>query len=227
MEAGSLPFPGWYGGWDNPTWTFPDPKYPAIANPVTAGDASATTEVVPDRGNQGCVSWGAVIVSTTVQNSDNDGLLDVWKTKHGYCDASINEGVCSGVGDPAWVDLTGAVPGKQDVFVQLDYMCSIVTGTSVTSPGSCDTTNRLFVRSALDGRWDGCCPEGSYGIQQQPRQPPCHFHVTLYRKNLARTSPARHRRSAHSPISRAWLDGREVLYFLRISSSTPTPVTSA
>ncbi len=139
--SGQPAFPGYYGSWDNPTWAFPDPKYPAIGNPVTAGDALATTRVVPAGGNQGCVSWGAVIVSTTVQNSDNDGLLDVWKTKHGYCDASINEGVCSGVGDPAWVDLTGAVPGKQDVFVQLDYMCSIVTGTSVTSPGSCDTTN--------------------------------------------------------------------------------------
>ena len=117
-KNGLPPFPGWYGSWDNPTWTFTNP----ITNPIHANDASATTSVVPSSSNQGCVSWGAVIVSTTVQNSDQDGLLDAWKATHGYCDASVNEGSCSGPGDPAWVDLTGAATGQKDVFVQLDYM---------------------------------------------------------------------------------------------------------
>jgi hypothetical protein len=146
---GQPPFPGYYGSWDNTTWTFPypgntvPPNYPA--NPVPGGVGSlpsATTMVVPTTSNAGCVSWGAVIFSTTVQNTDNDGLLDVWKTNHGYCDASVNEGVCAKT-DPSWVDLTGAgMPGDgKDVFVQLDYMCSSVTGTSVSAPGSCNTTN--------------------------------------------------------------------------------------
>ena len=131
-------FPGYYGTWDNPTWTFTN----ANLNPVkgadasgNGGDASATTMVVPTTSNQGCVSWGAVIFSTTVENTDNDGLLNVQKMNQGYCDASIKEGKCSGPGDPAWVDLTGAVRGQKDVFVQLDYMCKSVTG-----PGTCDTT---------------------------------------------------------------------------------------
>ena len=83
------PFPGYYNGsWDNPTWSFS-----GGGNPVKENDASLTTTVVPNASNGGCVSWGAVIASTTVQNSDNDGILDVWKQKQGYCDASVNEGV--------------------------------------------------------------------------------------------------------------------------------------
>ena len=129
---GSLPpFPGYYNGsWDNPTWSFS-----GASNPVQANDASATTMVVPNASNSGCVSWGAVIVSTTVQSSDSDGILDVWKQKQGYCDASVNEGVCATT-DPSWVSLPGAASGEKDLFVQLDYMCSIVK-----ADGTCDTTN--------------------------------------------------------------------------------------
>ena len=125
------PFPGYYNGsWDNPTWSFS-----GDSNPVKANDASATTTVVPSPSNSGCVSWGVVIVSTTVQNSDNDGIVDAWKQKQGYCDASINEGVCATT-DPAWVSLPGATSGAKDLFVELDYMCSIVK-----ADGTCDTTN--------------------------------------------------------------------------------------
>ncbi len=141
---GLPPFPGFYGSWDNPTWTFPypgpnpPPNYPK-SNPVRDDDASATTMVAPATSNQGCVSWGAVIFSTTVQNTDNDGLLDVWKTNHGYCDASIHEGSCTvGMPSTGWVDLTGAgMPGKgKDVFVQLDYMCSVLN-----PDGTCNIQN--------------------------------------------------------------------------------------
>jgi hypothetical protein len=135
--SGSLPpFPGFYNGsWDNPTWSFPNNG----ANPVKANAASATTMVVPNSSNSGCVSWGAVIVSTTVQSSGDgivsDGLVDVWKKNSGYCDASVKEGVCSPT-DPSWVALPGATLGKKDLFVELDYMCSIVNAN-----GTCDTTN--------------------------------------------------------------------------------------
>jgi hypothetical protein len=125
------PFPGFYNGsWDNPTWSFI-----GNSNPVKANDSSATTTVVPSSSNSGCVSWGATIVSTTVQNSDNDGILDVWKQKQGYCDASVNGGVCS-TSDPTWVSLPGSISGKKDLFVELDYMCSIVN-----ADGTCDTIN--------------------------------------------------------------------------------------
>jgi hypothetical protein len=129
---GSLPpFPGYYNGsWDNPTWSFS-----GASNPVKANDASATTTVVPNSSNSGCVSWGVVVMSTTVQNSDNDGILDVWKQNQGYCDASVNGGVCSTT-DPSWVSLPGATSGAKDLFLELDYMCS-----TVKADGTCDTAN--------------------------------------------------------------------------------------
>src|SRR6266404_5803881 len=126
--GGQPAFPGFYGTWDNPTWTFGNTSVPAIANPVQAGDASATTQVIPSTSNQGCVSWGAVIFSTTVQGSDNDGLLASWKTNQGYCDAvAVDAGTCSRPGDPGWVDLPNAhIPGSgnRDVYIELHYMCS-------------------------------------------------------------------------------------------------------
>ena len=133
------PFPGYYGAWDNPTWTFTSTsKNPP--NPVTEGSSSATTEVVPSSVFKGCVSWGAVIVSTTVQNSDNDGILDSWKESSppGYCDAALENGVCSKGDslDPGWVPLPGAKHGEQDVFLQYDYMCSSMSsGSCVTGDG--------------------------------------------------------------------------------------------
>jgi hypothetical protein len=136
-------FPGYYVTWDNPTWTF-NSFSQNPPNPVTEDSSYATTQVVPSPSNQGCVSWGAVIVSTTVKNSDNDGILDSWKLSNprGYCDVAVNPS-CSGLGDPAWVDLTGATHGEQDVFLQYDYMCSKVTGTN-----SCDVAFQNYFLSA-------------------------------------------------------------------------------
>jgi len=150
------PFPGYYNGsWDNPTWSFS-----GAGNPIQANDASATTEVVPNPSNGGCVSWGAVIMSTTVQNSDNDGILDVWKHTQGYCDASVNEGACATT-DPSWVSLPGATSGKRDLFVELDYMCSIVN-----ADGTCDTTNGYSFypsASALAMLTNAFSPKGTNG----------------------------------------------------------------
>jgi hypothetical protein len=132
---GSLPsFPGFYNGsWDNPTWNFPNPG----ANPVKANDASATTTVTPNSSNGGCVSYGAIILGTTVESSDNDGLIDAWKQNNppGYCDASVHGGVCTTT-DSSWVALPGAKTGQKDLFVELDYLCSIVNAN-----GTCDTVN--------------------------------------------------------------------------------------
>jgi hypothetical protein len=144
------PFPGKYNGsWDNPTWSFP-----AGANPVHANDASATTMVVPNSQNSGCVSWGAVIVSTTVQSSGDgivsDGLVDVWKktppSASGYCDASVNEGVCrtGDPTDPSWVALPGATAGKKDLFVELDYMVGADTHSHYPPPGALTMMTNAF-----------------------------------------------------------------------------------
>jgi hypothetical protein len=102
------PFPGaMNGSWDNPTFD--------VSSYVPAGDENPVdTTVIPASTNSGCVSWGAVIFSTTVQDSDNDGLLDVWESNQGYTD----------VGTGAFVSLPGADPKKRDIFIQIDYLAS-------------------------------------------------------------------------------------------------------
>jgi hypothetical protein len=116
----SPPFPGYYNqSWDNPTWIVN-----SYGNAVQENDSSETASVMPAPTNSGCVSWGAVIFSTTVQDTDGDGLLDVWEKDGGYCDASINGGDCNhNSSDPAWVSLPDADPNKKDIYVQMDYMC--------------------------------------------------------------------------------------------------------
>jgi hypothetical protein len=107
---GSLPpFPGRYGSWDNPTWVLSNYGY------VQTTDTSETTSVVPSATNSGCVSWGAMILSTPVQDTDNDGLLDVWENNQGYTDAVSGQ----------QVSLPGANPNKKDLFVEVDWLSNL------------------------------------------------------------------------------------------------------
>ncbi len=101
------PFPGVYGAWDNPTWLAN--KYGAA---VIANDSAETASVLPAATNSGCVSWGAVIFSSTVQDTDGDGLLDVWETNQGYTDAVSGQ----------LVALPGANKNVKDIFVEVDYL---------------------------------------------------------------------------------------------------------
>src|SRR5262249_4566928 len=71
-----------------------------------------TTTVAPSNTNKGCTSWAAVAFKVNVQDSDHDGLLDIWKTNQGYND----------VKDGQFVALPGAVSGQKDVFIQIDYL---------------------------------------------------------------------------------------------------------
>ena len=103
------PFPGVYGSWDNPTWVLSHYGY------VKTTDTSETTLVTPSRSECGCVSWGAVILSTTVQDTDKDGLLDAWENDQGYTDAVSGQ----------WVALPGANPNKKDLFVEVDYLSNL------------------------------------------------------------------------------------------------------
>ncbi len=72
-------------------------------------------------------AWGAVVLSTPLNDSDGDGLPDAWEYAQGYYDTQ----------DPTQrIPLPGADPGVPDVFIQYDYMCSkVVNGTCDTSPG--------------------------------------------------------------------------------------------
>src|SRR5215471_5128189 len=176
---GQPAFPGWYGNWDNPTYTFGDTNYPyptnpvgppypntnLTVNPVQEDAASATTKVVPSTSQQGCVDWGVIIVETRVKNDDGDGLLNVWKSQQGYCDVAINPGTCTGSSDPSWVSLSGspvqpgdrgALLGHRDIFIQLDYMCQ----TKLSGTNACDTSGYSF------NPYNTTAPDGDTVIQE-------------------------------------------------------------
>jgi hypothetical protein len=111
LYPGQASFPGYYNGsWDNPTWV---PN--TYGNLVAANDSSEMISITPSATNSGCVSWGAMIFSTTVQDTDGDGLLDIWESEHGYTDAASGQSVA----------LPGADPNVKDIFVELDYLSNL------------------------------------------------------------------------------------------------------
>ena len=120
---GSSPsFPGVYGNWDNPTW-------------VVSGDVAsdpATVSVVPSSSNSGCVSWGAMILSTTVEDTDQDGLLNSWENNQGYTDAVSGQ----------FVALPGASATTKDLFLEADYLTKL--------DGTASAHSHLPKRQALD-----------------------------------------------------------------------------
>jgi hypothetical protein len=77
-------------------------------------------------------AYAAVIFSTPVNNSDNDGILNAWKAGPGQGDFHAGQPGYYDVKTGLWVPLPGAAHGQKDLFVQLDYMC-----TTVNSDGSC------------------------------------------------------------------------------------------
>lgn len=142
---GSLPpFPGVYGSWDNPTWVLSNYGY------VKATDTSETTSVVPVSSNKGCVSWGAMVMSSTVQDSDGDGLLDVWETKQGYTDAVSGQ----------WVPLPGANPNAKDLFVELDYLSNLdgaagpYLHSHLPKEASIDAVGEVFSKEGINIHFD-------------------------------------------------------------------------
>ncbi len=78
-------------------------------------------------------AYAAVILSTQVSNSDNDGILDAWKAGPAAGDFFAGQPGYYDVKSGSWVPLPGAVHGEKDLFVQLDYMCG-----AVLQDGSCD-----------------------------------------------------------------------------------------
>jgi hypothetical protein len=129
----SPPFPGVYGSWDNPTWS--------VGEYMTGSDQE-TTSVVPSSSNSGCVSWGAIVMSTTVQDSDGDGLLDTWEDHQGYFDPVSAQQVA----------LPGANPNHKDLFVEVDYLASRDSAGKVLH-------SHLPKKAALDAVGDAFSPQ--------------------------------------------------------------------
>jgi hypothetical protein len=174
LYTGLPPFPGIYnqntisasggGSWDNPTWT--------STTAVPADASSAMAQVVPSSSNSGCVNWGAVIFSTTVQSSDGDGLLDAWKNnkdqngnpKPGYIDVNPNTNVLGN-----WVALPGAVSGQKDLFVELDYVTSLSGSTGhshLPKQAALDKVGDALLRAGVHVHFD--LGPGIYQNQNPP-----------------------------------------------------------
>src|SRR6266567_2887717 len=118
LYPGLPPFPGVYnqnsintqtggGSWDNPTWS--------VNNIVKANDSLETASITTSPMSNACVSWSAFVFSTTVQNNDGDGLLDIWKSNQGYIDTQTGQ----------WVSLPGTTLGQKDLFVEIDYVSNL------------------------------------------------------------------------------------------------------
>ena len=127
------PFDGSAGSrWDNLTY----------AINLALGANQVTTQVTSNN-NQVCLSWGAVLMSTNVVNSDGDGILDSWKTNGLHLNVGspatsktssvpATFGGCSDYKNDPCENLSamGAVLGSsqhppsihKDIFVQLDWM---------------------------------------------------------------------------------------------------------
>jgi sugar lactone lactonase YvrE len=81
-------------------------------------------------------AYGAVIVSTQLNNPDNDGILGAWKTGPPATDFHGGEPGYYDVKTGAWVGLPGAKAGQKDLFVQLDYMCGAILGDGSCAPAA-------------------------------------------------------------------------------------------
>jgi len=137
--------------------------YDGVVGPATAkntnlfasggswyNSSNAVELVQPDQFNvtlNSGAAYAAVIVSTPVTNSDNDGILDAWKSGPPSGDFHAGQPGYYDVKDGSWVPLPGAQHGHKDLFVQLDYMCG-----AVLANGSCDPAQEnLFPSPDVQG----------------------------------------------------------------------------
>jgi Bacterial Ig-like domain (group 3)/MBG domain (YGX type)/Bacterial Ig-like domain (group 2) len=127
----SDPFVGAQGAnWDNYSFNY-----------NLSPNASTVTTQVPLTDD--CLSWAAVITSTNVQDSDFDGLLDIWETSGLYFNPGVrNDGIlpskivtpttpaafgtCAPPNAATCLNLPGmgAKPNTPDIFMQIDWMQS-------------------------------------------------------------------------------------------------------
>jgi hypothetical protein len=104
-----------------------------------------------------------VILSTTVQDTDKDGLLDAWENGQGYTDAVSGQ----------WVALPGANPNKKDLFVELDYLSNLdgsagpALHSHLPKQAAVDAVGATFANQGIDVHFDlgaGIYPGDPYVI---------------------------------------------------------------
>ena len=106
--AADNPFVGTLGSaWDNLTVD--------VSSQIGVHQGWIDTKVEPVLSSVDCLSWAAIVVSTTVQDTDNDGLLDVWETNNGEL-TDPNSRPLPKLG------AMGADPYVKDLFFEIDYL---------------------------------------------------------------------------------------------------------
>jgi Legume lectin domain/YDG domain len=139
------PFVGAQGSrWDNSTYSF-----------SLAANAASFSTMMTVAGNQTCLTSAALIVSMNVQDTDGDGLLDVWETKGLHRNTQVSPatfGTCSDYSHEQCVDLPhmGANPNVKDIFVQMDWMHGAGDGTGgIDGAGTHDHMPKIDALSAV------------------------------------------------------------------------------
>jgi hypothetical protein len=133
--------------WDNVTTDVSD-----IVAQMHNKKVPVTTAVEPGHGRSSdCLSWGAIVFSTTVQDSDADGLIDVWesstRTLYDFVDPDTGRPLPGSQPLPN-LKAMGADPNVQDIFLEIGYM----TTPGYTNPvqGEVGAHSHLPAREALD-----------------------------------------------------------------------------
>jgi hypothetical protein len=135
--------------WDNVTFD--------ASSLVTADTFAVTTTVDHDSFTPfDCLSWGAIIFSTTVQDFDNDGLLDVWESDRTTLSDARKYTDPNGVALPDLYAM-GARPTVKDIFVEFGYQttpgytyAADAQGALGLSSPNVPAHNHLLTKPALD-----------------------------------------------------------------------------
>ena len=102
--------------WDNPTFP-PSPSVP-VGGPSWR---FSIVKVAPNGLLSDCLCYSGIVLSTEVQDSDSDGLLDVWETTPSLVDPN---------GQPLPnLAAMGANPTQKDLFIEIGYMETLAPTT--------------------------------------------------------------------------------------------------
>jgi hypothetical protein len=132
LRVATNPFVGSGGGGNPAGSTATGIDVVTFPLPLEAGAMKAGVSVTAAGASNkcGCLTFGVTVLSTVVQDRDGDGLLDVWEAQSEWSSkparlASVYSHwpLTEPAGDPLPnLELMGANPDVQDVFVQIDYM---------------------------------------------------------------------------------------------------------
>jgi Legume lectin domain/MBG domain/YDG domain len=131
----SDPFTGADGAsWDNYSYNIS----------LAASASSVETQVLL---TQDCLSWGAIVTSTNVQDSDYDGLLDIWEKSGLALNPGVRNdgtttppvaatfGTCSNYPTTCLnLPAMGASATVPDIFMQIDWMQGTYSATHTHNP---------------------------------------------------------------------------------------------